>query len=82
MPLSCLNSIKRGNNKTRPPPPCMYVIGTSCTDRSGSMGSMGKAVKDGMEIFLNTQKEIAIKENRENNTYWRHVTFDTNKEVV
>lgn len=82
MALSCLSNIKRGKNKCRPPTPCMYVIGTSCTDRSGSMGSMGKAVKDGMEIFLNTQKEIAIKENREDNTYWRHVTFDTNKDVV
>ena len=82
MPLSCLNIIKRGKNKSRPPPSCIYVIGTSCTDRSASMGSMGKAVKDGMEVFLNTQKETAIKENRENNTYWRHVTFDTNKEVV
>lgn len=81
MSLSCLSSVKRVN-KHRPDPHCIYVVGTSCTDRSGSMGSMGNAVKDGMEIFLKTQKEVAVKEQRENNTFWRHVTFDTEKEVV
>lgn len=82
MNLSCLNTIKRGTSKSRPEVSCIYVIGTSCTDRSGSMISMGNAVKDGMEVFLETQKEVAIKEKREKNTFWRHVTFDTFKEVV
>jgi hypothetical protein len=82
MSLSCLQSVKRGTNKERPIPSSIYVIGTSCTDRSGSMSVMGKAVFDGMEAFLDTQKECANKEKRQENTYWRHVTFDTTKQVV
>ena len=82
MSLSCLKSVKRGKNRERPPPPSLYVIGTSCTDRSGSMSVMGKAVFDGMKAFLDTQKESALNEKRKDKTYWRHVTFDTTKQVV
>ena len=82
MSLSCLSIVKRGNDKKRPSPASLYVVGTSCTDRSASMNSMGRAVEDGMEAFLKTQKECAINEKRQGKTFWRHVTFDTYKDIV
>lgn len=81
-PLSCLSHVKRSSGNQRPTPPAHWVVGTSVTDRSGSMSSMGDAVVEGVNAFLDQQKEDAEKQNRSNKTFWRHVTFDSEVDVV
>ena len=46
------------------------------------MSSMGDAVVEGVNAFLDQQKEDAEKQNRSNKTFWRHVTFDSDVNVV
>jgi hypothetical protein len=80
--LSCLSHVKRSGTAVRSAPPAHWVVGTSVTDVSGSMSSMGTAVTEGMKAFLDQQQEDARSQNREDNTFWRHVTFESKADVV
>ena len=80
--LSCLSHVKRSGTSSRPSPPAHWVVGTSVTDVSGSMSSMGNAVTEGMKAFLDQQQEDARSQNREEFTFWRHVTFESKAEAV
>jgi hypothetical protein len=77
--LSCLNHIKRvldpdSGELVRPPAPPAYAVIDLTVDRSGSMGSMGRAMYTGVSNFIKVQQETA--QISGTLTYFSLTTFD------